>query len=215
MVIFDCDGVLVDSEPIGHLVLVRMLAAEGLEMTVEEARLEYQGLLLSEVADKVGASLGRPLAPGWMDGYERERAVAFRAQLQAVPGAEAAVRAVGEAGVAVCVASQGSLAKTGLSLALTGLDEFFPAAHRFSAHDMERGKPHPDLFLQAAATMGAEPSRCAVIEDTTIGVCAAVSAGMRAIGYAAETDAASLRAAGAEPVASLGELPALLGLSGA
>jgi HAD superfamily hydrolase (TIGR01509 family) len=212
LVIFDCDGVLVDSEPIGHRVLVQMLAAEGLAMTVEQARVEYQGLLLSEVADKVGASLGRPLAPGWMDAYERERSLAFRDELRAMPGAGEAVRAVGEAGVAVCVASQGSLSKTGLSLALTGLDEQFPPAHRFSAHDMERGKPHPDLFLHAAATIGVEPECCAVVEDTTIGVTAAVRAGMRAIGFAVETDASALRAAGAEPIASLDELPALLGL---
>jgi HAD superfamily hydrolase (TIGR01509 family) len=192
-----------------------MLLAEGLPMTVEQARVAYQGLLLSEVADKVGESLGRPLAPGWMDGYERERSEAFRSELQAMPEAREAVRAVAGAGVAVCVASQGSLEKTGLSLALTGLDGCFPPAHRFSAHDMERGKPHPDLFLHAAATMGVEPGGCAVVEDTTIGVTAAVRAGMRAVGFAAETDAASLRAAGAEPIASLDELPALLGLVGA
>jgi beta-phosphoglucomutase-like phosphatase (HAD superfamily) len=116
------------------------------------------------------------------------------------------------AGVSVCVASQGKLEKTRLSLRLTKLDGLLPDEVLFSAHSVERGKPHPDLFLHAAATMGVEPSHCAVVEDTPSGVTAAVSAGMRALGYAADSDEAALRRAGAETLLVLHELPAMLGI---
>ncbi len=95
---------------------------------------------------------------------------------------------------------------------MTGLDALFSDEVLFSAHSVARGKPHPDLFLHAAATMGVEPSRCAVVEDTPSGVAAAVSAGMRALGYAADSDEAALRRAGAETLIALHELPAMLGI---
>src|SRR5271154_684017 len=107
LVIFDCDGVLVDSESISNGVLARLLTAEGLPTTLAEARRDYQGLLLSEVLGAAEAKLGRPLPGGWLAGYERERAAAFASELRAVPGAAAAVRAVSASGAAVCVASQG------------------------------------------------------------------------------------------------------------
>ncbi|MGH2904498.1 MAG: HAD family hydrolase, partial [Solirubrobacteraceae bacterium] len=111
------------------------------------------------------------------------------------------------------VASQGKLEKTRLSLGLTGLRDLFRDTALFSAYSVPRGKPHPDLFLHAAEVMKAEPSRCAVVEDTPSGVTAAVSAGMRAIGYAADSDELALRQAGAEILQSMEDLPALLGLS--
>jgi HAD superfamily hydrolase (TIGR01509 family) len=223
LVIFDCDGVLVDSEPISNEVLAEALTAEGLPTTLEEALAEYKGLLLSEAVDRAEAKLGRALPQGWVEGYERERAEVFRRELEPVPGAAEAVQRVSAAGISVCVASQGKLEKTELTLGLTGLRDLFPPEARFSAYSVPRGKPHPDLFLHAASTMGAEPSRCVVVEDTPIGVTAAVSAGMRVLGYAADTGtdvgtiaaAAELREAGAEALLkSLAELPALLGLDG-
>jgi HAD superfamily hydrolase (TIGR01509 family) len=220
LVIFDCDGVLVDSEVISNGVLAQMLSAEGLPTTLNEARRDCQGLLLSEVLANAEAKLGRSLPAGWLAGYERERAEVFRRELEPVPGAAEAVQRVSAAGISVCVASQGKLEKTRLSLGLTGLMDLFPDGALFSAHSVARGKPHPDLFLHAASTMGAEPSRCVVVEDTPIGVTAAVSAGMRVLGYAADTDtdvgtaaAAELREAGAEALLkSLAELSPLLGL---
>lgn len=129
-----------------------------------------------------------------------------------MPGAAAAVKRIRAAGVPVCVASQGKLSKTRLSLRLTQLDALFPDEALFSAHSVARGKPHPDLFLHAAATMGVKSSRCAVVEDTPSGVTAAVSAGMRALGYAADSDEPALRRAGAETLFALHELPVLLGI---
>jgi HAD superfamily hydrolase (TIGR01509 family) len=210
LVIFDCDGVLVDSEGISNDVLARLLSAQGLPTTLAQARRAYQGLLLGEVVTSAEAKLGRPLPEGWLERYERERAAEFRRSLEAVPGAAAAVRHAIAAGMAVCVASQGKLEKTRLSLELSGLADLFAQEALFSAELVARGKPHPDLFLHAAREMGAEPSRCAVVEDTPSGVIAAVSAGMRAIGYAADSDEAALRAAGAEIVHSLDALAGLL-----
>jgi HAD superfamily hydrolase (TIGR01509 family) len=213
LVIFDCDGVLVDSEIISNDVLARALCVEGLPTTLAEARRDYQGLLLSEVVSRAEVKLGHPLPANWLANYERDRTEAFHRDLRPVPGAAEAVRDVVGAGVAVCVASQGKLEKTRLSLELTGLRELFPSGTLFSAHDVPRGKPHPDLFLHAASTMGTEASSCAVVEDTASGVMAAVSAGMRVLGYVADSDEAALRQAGAELMPSLDQLPRLLGIA--
>lgn len=213
LVIFDCDGVLVDSEVISNGVLARELTAEGLPTTLAQARSAYQGLLLSEVVSDAQAQLGRELPGGWLDRYEQARSEAFRRELRAVAGAARLVAGCRAAGLAVCVASQGKLAKSRLSLQLTGLSALFAPDALFSAYQVARGKPFPDLFLHAAGVMGAVPAACAVVEDTPSGVTAAVAAGMRVFGYAADSDAEALRAAGAEIVLSLAELAPLLGLS--
>jgi HAD superfamily hydrolase (TIGR01509 family) len=213
LVIFDCDGVLVDSEAISNEVLARSLTEEGLQTTLAQARREYQGLLLAEVDSHAQAKLGRPLTEGWLERYERDRTAAFRRTLRAVKGANETVKRIAAAGVPVCVASQGKLEKTRLSLSLTKLDDLFPEDVLFSAHSVARGKPHPDLFLHAARTMGAEPPGSVVVEDTPSGVTAAVAAGMRVFGYAADSDEQALRRAGAETLLALDELPAALGLS--
>jgi HAD superfamily hydrolase (TIGR01509 family) len=215
LVIFDCDGVLVDSEPISNRVLAEALTAEGLPTTLEEALAEYKGLLLSDVLARAEAKLGRALPRGWVAAYERERIVAFRRDLAPITGAAQAIERVKRAGVGVCVASQGKLEKTRLTLGLTGLLDLFPDGALFSAYSVARGKPHPDLFLHVASTMALAPECCVVVEDTPIGVTAAVGAGMRVLGYAADADETELRQAGAEALfSSLAELPALLGLDG-
>jgi HAD superfamily hydrolase (TIGR01509 family) len=212
LVIFDCDGVLVDSEIISNRVLAAMLTEQGLSTTLPQARRDYQGLLLADVLVRAEAKLGRSLPADWLARYEAERADAFHRELQPVAGAAEAVERLCDAGLRVCVASQGKLEKTRLSLSLTGLDRLFPEHVRFSAYSVANGKPAPDLFLHAAATIGAEPAGCAVVEDTPSGVQAAVAAGMRAIGYTADSDEWALREAGAEPLRSLDDLPRLLGL---
>jgi HAD superfamily hydrolase (TIGR01509 family) len=213
LVIFDCDGVLVDSEAISNGVLARMLTAEGLPTTLLEARRDYQGLLLGEVADRAQKRLGRALPRDWLARFERVRAEAFQQELEPVRGAAEVVERVCAVGVAACVASQGKLEKTRLSLELTGLRALFPDRTLFSAHCVARGKPHPDLFLHAAAEMGADPVRCAVVEDTPSGAIAGASAGMRVLGYTADSDELALRQAGADVFRSMEELPGLLGLS--
>ncbi len=213
LVIFDCDGVLVDSEPISNRVLAEMLQEQGLAITAEQARREYQGLLLREVVAHAEHTLGRPLPDGWQELYEQRRDAAFGRELCAVAEAERAVAAVRAAGIDACVASQGRLSKTQRSLAVTGLDALFDAGELFSAESVARGKPHPDLFLHVARTMGSPPASAVVVEDTPSGVAAGVAAGMRVLGYAADSDEAALRAAGAETFRAMGELPAHLGIS--
>ncbi len=168
LAIFDCDGVLVDSETILNAVLAQALATEGLPTTLAEARRDYQGMLLSEVVTKAQTKLGRPLPEGWLTRYERDRAEAFHRELKPVPDAAEAVKCISAAGIAVCVASQGKLSKTRLTLGLTGLRDLFSAAALFSAEAVPRGKPHPDIYLYAASAIGVKPSRCVVVEDTPL-----------------------------------------------
>jgi len=214
LVIFDCDGVLVDSETISNRVLAQMLRVEGLPTTLEQSRSEYQGLLLADIRIQAERKLGRALPQDWLARYEAERDLVFIHELQPVAGAANAVRQVTEAGIRVCVASQSKPSKIALSLTLTGLDELFPQNARFSSYAVARGKPAPDVFLHAAASMDVEPDGCVVVEDSPSGVTAAVSAGMRVLGYAADSDEHALRQAGAtEILRSLEELPRVLGLS--
>jgi len=213
LVIFDSDGVLVDSEGISNAVLAHALSAVGLPTSADEALRDYKGLILHDVVARAQARLGAPLPDGFAEAFESDRLLEFRRRLMPIAGAAATVRSLRAAGVKVCVASQGKLEKTALTLHLTGLEDLFPEGTRFSAYTVPRGKPHPDLFLHAAAAMHASPDRCIVVEDTTIGVSAARAAGMRVYGYAADSDEAALRAAGAEIIHSLTDLPALIGLS--
>ncbi len=215
LVIFDCDGTLVDSEGISTEVLARSLSDYGLPTTTAEARREYQGLLLSEIDALAQARLGRPLPSGWLEAFEHDRAERFRRELRPVAGAVETVRVIKAAGMAVCVASQGKLEKTRLTLELTGLRELFAEQQLFSAWSVARGKPHPDLFLYAAGAMRVEPCDCAVVEDSPSGIEAARAARMHAVGYAPRDGAELLRAGADELVSSLDQLPGRLGLAGA
>jgi HAD superfamily hydrolase (TIGR01509 family) len=212
LVIFDCDGVLVDSEAISSVVLAQTLTRYGLPTTPAEAQRDYEGLLLRDIDARAGAKLGRALPDDWIERFQAERAEVFHRELEPVDGARETVERIAAVGVPVCVASQGMIEKTRLSLELTGLDRLFSEELLFSAWLVERGKPFPDLFLHAAATIGVEPGCCAVVEDSISGVTAAVAAGMRAIGYAADGDGAKLRRAGAEVVGSMRAVPGVLGL---
>lgn len=210
LVIFDCDGVLVNSEAISCRVLAAALTAAGCPTSPVEACRDYRGLLLADVVTSAQARLDRPLPPDWLAQFERDRADAFRSDLAPVPGAAQAVTQITRAGIVTCVASQAKLEKTRLTLGLTGLLKLFADDALFSADFVARGKPQPDLFLYAASAMGAKPCRTVVIEDTFSGVRAAAAAGMRALGYAPEGDACALSRAGAETFRSLSDLPRLL-----
>lgn len=215
LVIFDCDGVLVDSEPLSNAVLAGALTQAGLPTTPEQALATYKGLHIRDVLDHAERALGHSLPPEFVPDYEAARAQAFERELVPVPGAAETVAAVRAAGIPVCVASQGKRSKTELTLGLTGLRSLFGEDAVFSAHSVARGKPHPDLFLHAARAMGATPDRATVVEDTVVGVTAAVAAGMRAVGYCGDSDSEGLRRAGAETIDRLSELPVRLGLQGA
>jgi HAD superfamily hydrolase (TIGR01509 family) len=211
LVIFDCDGVLVDSEPLANEILARALGAQGLVMDVAECRRRYVGLSMASVVAKVEAELGRALPEGWLDALQHETFAAFRERLAAVPGVAEAVDAIRAAGLRICVASSGGIAKMTLTLGLTSLVSRFEG-RLFSASMVPRGKPFPDLFLHAASAMGVTPARAIVVEDSLPGVRAARAAGMRALAYARDGDPAALAAEGGEPFMDMAGLPRLVGL---
>lgn len=156
---------------------------------------------------EIEAYLGRPLPPGWQAEFQHLYEEAFATQLKPVDGL---VEALEKINIPVCVASSGTHQRIRYSLGLTGLMPRFQG-RIFSTEDVARGKPEPDLFLYAAARMGADPAACAVIEDSRYGVEAAAAAGMRAFGYAGGLTAAErLQAAGATVFHDMRELPALL-----
>jgi HAD superfamily hydrolase (TIGR01509 family) len=214
LVIFDCDGVLVDSEPIAARVLADTLSEIGEPTTAAECIGRFTGISLSAVLRRIEIQRRRPLPPDFAERLRSRDAQAFRAHLTAIEGVDDVVRRLP---VAKCVASSGSLEKMRLTLSITGLLHLFEP-HLFSAAMVASGKPAPDLFLLAAARMGFLPAACTVVEDSTAGIAAARAAGMRVLGFAGGGHAGSgyaamLQAAGADAVFHRMEaLPSLLGL---
>lgn len=183
LVIFDCDGVLVDSEAIANRVLAEHVTAAGLPMTVAEARDVFLGKRWHEVVADVEERLGSALPDNWWDRHHQEREKVFREELQAVPGVASVLDVLASVGVPCCVATQARLEKMEATLEITGLASYFPAATRFSADQVARGKPHPDVFLYAADQIGIAAASCVVVEDSPQGVTAARGAGPGELGY--------------------------------
>ena len=207
-VIFDCDGVLVDSEPISNGVLAAMLTDLGLPTTAEESMAAHLGRAWPSVAEIIEARLGRPLDEDFRPRYVEGMLAAFERELEPVPGIVEALDAIDNPS---CVASSGSHEKMRMTLAHTGLLERFEG-RAFSAQDVPHPKPAPDLFLHAARSMGARPSRCAVVEDTPTGVRAAVAAGMAVFAFAGavHADREALRQSGGRLFDRMSDLPSLL-----
>ncbi|HEX6373276.1 MAG TPA: HAD family hydrolase [Longimicrobium sp.] len=211
LVIFDCDGVLVDSEPIANRVFSAMLGEVGLPMDYDETVRTFVGRSAATCVRMVESRIGRPVPEGWVDAWRQRTLDAFSRELRAV---ECVAEALDRIAAPFCVASSGEPAKMRFTLGMTGLLPRFEG-RMFSAVEVPRGKPAPDLFLHAARTLGAAPARCAVVEDSAVGVQAGAAAGMTVFGYAAMTDADALRAAGAAHVFTrMEELPELLARAG-
>ena len=208
LVIFDCDGVLVDSEPIANRVLAQRLAGLGLALPEDEVMRRFVGRTRDGCLALATELLGRELPAGFATSWDAALFEAFAAELQPVWDVAAAIR---EIGLPVCVASNSSRERMRVSLGAARLLATFEG-RMFSAADVARPKPAPDLFLHAAATLGASPGRCAVVEDTPTGVKAAVAAGMAVYGYAAgaHSSAEALAAAGAVVFREMRALPGLL-----
>ncbi len=204
--IFDCDGVLVDSEPITCSVMAACLTEIGLPMTTEQCMRDYVGSWWPDVVEDVEAKLGHALPEGFTEQYRARQNAALAEGVTAVAGV---VEMLDRISSAICVASNGTATKMEITLASAGLAERFEG-RIFSAGEVERGKPAPDLFLHAAARLGFEPSACAVVEDSVLGIEAARAAGMAAYGYTGHVAAAALAEAGATTFDSMAELPALL-----
>ncbi|MEA2718654.1 MAG: hypothetical protein QOJ39_518 [Candidatus Eremiobacteraeota bacterium] len=211
LVIFDCDGVLVDSEPIVNRIESEFFATVGFRADPLEVRRRFQGLTTDQVAAAVEAETGRRFTADELYSWGMMTALGLVESLGPVPGVRDVAEQLIASGMAVCVASQSPLPRVRLSLRVTHLAALF-GENVFTASMVARPKPAPDLFLHAAQRMGAEPPRCVVIEDSPSGVRAACAAGMAAFGYAAEGGAGpdALAAAGAHVFTSMTELPALL-----
>jgi len=207
LIIFDCDGVLVDSELIANQVFAQMLAGIGLPLGVDYLFTHFVGRSMQHCWQEIGKMLGYEVPTAFRDEFQLRSLAALRAGVKPVPGVESLLEALP---VPCCVASSGGYEKMTTTLGATGL---LPRFHRrmFSAADVPNGKPAPDIFLYAAARCGVEPERCTVIEDSSAGVRAGVAAGMRVYGYSAHTPAQQLLLAGAHGTfTDMARLPELL-----
>lgn len=208
LVIFDCDGVLVDSEALSARVLAKAACAEGAAMTADEAFVAFRGLRFDHCVAEIERRAGRRLSFGFTRDVRDATARVFASELRPVTGVHTALAAIT---APFCVASNGPISKLEQTLDLAGLLEIF-SGRIFSAYEIDSWKPDPGLFLHAAERLGANPSRCVVVEDSLAGVAAARAAGMRVLGYAGQDAgwAGALSQAGAEVFTAMARLPALL-----
>lgn len=212
LVIFDNDGVLVDSEPLSNTILAGYLTELGHPTSYEESIRDFMGSAMHRIHELVLERTGRRLPEDFDEVFHGRVFEAFERELRPVTGVSEVLEKLDADGVPYCVASSGSHERIRVGHRTTGLDRWFPAGRVFSAQDVGRGKPAPDLFLHAAREMGVAPERCAVVEDSPLGVRAAVAAGMDVYGFTAMTSAERLTEAGAGGVlfGRMAELPELL-----
>lgn len=210
LIVFDMDGVLVDSEPIANRVAHKHLAALGVPWTLAQLMRETIGISSASMYAMIRERYGIEVPQATLLAMRAELDEAYHQELRAIRDVEAAIKAVDKPR---CVASSSSPTRIELSLRLTGLKPYFDP-YLFSAAMVERGKPHPDLFLHAARTMGHDPKRAAVVEDSLPGVTAGVAAGMTVFAYAGAdyADAEALAKAGGAVFTDMRELPRLLGV---
>ncbi len=195
LVIFDNDGVLVDSEPISNRLLAAYLTELGHPTSYEESIRDYMGSAMHRIHELVLERTGQRLPEDFDDVFHARVFTAFEQELVAVAGAADVLEKLAADGVPYCVASSGSHERIRVGHRTTGLDRWFDEKRIFSSQDVGRGKPAPDLFLYAAERMGVPPERCVVVEDSPLGVRAAVAAGMDVYGFTAMTPAVKLAGA--------------------
>ena len=208
LVIFDCDGVLVDSEPITLRTMIELCAPLGLHMDLPEALHLFRGGHMGAVVAEVERRIGGRVPEDFVATFRTRLNTALDSEVEAVDGIHDALEAID---VPICVASNGPREKMRTTLGRTGLLAHFEG-HVYSAYDRGHFKPDPDLFLHAAATEGTSPERCVVVEDSLNGIRAARAAGMRALAYVPRRDAAALTALGAEHLSDMRALPTLMGM---
>jgi HAD superfamily hydrolase (TIGR01509 family) len=211
LIIFDCDGVLVNSEPIGNRLIAEALTEAGLPMSADGAVYEFLGGKLTLI--KIGAEekLGRKLPDDWVERIYEKQFAEFHRSLEKIPGIDDVLDAIDAAGVLKCVGSNGPPNKMEVSLGVTGLYHRFQG-RIFSADHVGVAKPAPDLYLYCAEKMGVDPARCVVVEDSPRGATAGVAAGMTVFGYGANSDVSKLRDVGCADVFI--KMAALVGLLG-
>ena len=211
-VLFDCDGVLVDSEPLTNQVLRDMLEASGWSMTLAECMAYFVGKTVREERAEIEARTGQPLTQDWLNSFYQRRNQALMAGLEVIPGAMAAVQAAHDAtqGRIAC-ASGADRFKVEMQLSKVDLLGFFDG-RVFSGHEMPRSKPAPDVYLAAAGHLNVPGHQCLVIEDTSVGITAGVAAGATVWAYSPrpEGDAALLLAGASQVFRRMADVPVLL-----
>ncbi|MGT2475587.1 HAD family hydrolase [Paraburkholderia terrae] len=214
-VLFDCDGVLVDSETITNTVLTAMLGELGWHLSVDEAMSIFVGKTVMDEAPLIEAKTGFRITPAWLETFRERRNAALEREVTAIEGIVETVAALhARLDGRIAVASGADRVKLRLQLAKAGvLDDF--EGRIFSGQETSRNKPHPDVYLAAAAGLGVDPARCAVIEDTVTGATAGRAAGATVFGYSpsekGHSSKEALRAVGvADVFEEMARLPALL-----
>ncbi|WP_239451745.1 HAD family hydrolase [Elioraea rosea] len=212
-VLFDCDGVLADSEAIANTLVADDLTARGWAMSPHEAERRFLGLSLPQMMPLIEAALGT-MPPGWAEALSERIAEEMGRRVIAIEGALEAVASVRAMGLGHAVGSNSSRAELEAKLARLGLAEAF-GGRVVSYQDVSAGKPAPDIWLRCATLVGAGPEACVVVEDSIAGVRAGRAAGMRVLGYAPPGSspggtAEALAREGARPFARMAALPALI-----
>lgn len=206
LIIFDCDGVLVDSESISCGMIAEELTKMGHPMTTEEGIETFGGTGMSYVIDYIEKKINGKIPFDFEARYRERTYELFQTELEPIAHIKETLEKID---VLKCVASNGPKDKMIMNLKITNLISFFPN-RLFSAYDIQKWKPEPDLFLHAAKTMGIDPSDCMVVEDSPAGVQAAIAAGMKVYGYVPESPASKLEELGAELLHSMKDLPGII-----
>lgn len=206
LVIFDCDGVLVDSETLGNRILVEFVAEFGLTLKLEEAILLFKGCKMADCLAVIEQRVGRKMPQDFVTQLRARTATAFERELLPVQGIEAALDKIN---LPICVASSGPIEKIKLALRVTNLLPRFEG-RIFSSYEIGSWKPAPDLFLYAAKNLGVNAPFCTVVEDSILGVRAGIAAGMKVLGYSSQSEAIQLEECGARIFYSMYQLPDLL-----
>ena len=208
LVIFDCDGVLVDSEGPSNRAVAEELTKLGWAMDEAESMRRFVGFRLEAMPPLIAAQIGRPVPEGWVETMRQRLIETLAAELELIPDAASVLEAVKEMGLPSRIASNSSIREMEAKFGRTGLLHLLERAH--SADEVGRGKPAPDVFLRAAEIEGVPPGACVVIEDSVPGTQAAVAAGMAVLCLVPHGDGAAHLAAGGTLIRALAEVPEML-----
>jgi HAD superfamily hydrolase (TIGR01509 family) len=203
LIIFDCDGVLIDSEGVASTVCARELCALGWEMTAQQAQDRFLGMSITDMQPLIETRLGRTLPASWRAELAQKLVAALGTDSKLIPGAREMLERVNTLGIPWCIASNSSDEELAVKFSRTGISHLTDGRAYSAAGVIAKGgraKPAPDLFLAAAAGMQTHPQNCLVLEDSALGVTGAVAAGMKCYGFAPHGDGAPLLAAGAHAV---------------
>jgi HAD superfamily hydrolase (TIGR01509 family) len=209
-VLFDCDGVLANSEPLVNRVIAADLTLRGWPMAPHEAGHTFLGTALPDMVPRIEAVVGK-LPADWMSLISHRVAAVMKEEVEPVPGAPEALQAIASFEIPLAVASNSTRLELGTKLHRLGFTSLF-SGRILSFEDVPRPKPWPDIYLAAASACAASPENCVVIEDSLPGVRAGIAAGCCVLGFAKELSREQLEAEGAQPFEDMRQLPALLGL---